>query len=79
MTRTNFLPPCVLELHGAGDRDAGFAAHEVDQGLLVIDLGLEVGRLDQGEFLLGGEPLLLELERALEVAPGFSQAGAGLS
>jgi hypothetical protein len=43
------------------------AAHEIDQGLLIVDLGLEVGRLPLGEIGLGGEPFLLELEVAVEV------------
>ncbi len=57
----------VLVLDGAGDRDAGLAAHETDQGLLVVDLGLEVGRLPLGEVGFGGQALLLELEVTVEV------------
>ena len=72
------FPALVLELDRAGHRDPGFAAHEIDQRLLVIDLGLEIGRLDQGEFLLGGQPLLLELERAIEIALGLLQLELGL-
>ena len=65
------LAAAVLELDGAGHRDPGLAAHEADQGLLIVDLGLEIGRLALGEVGLGGQPLLLELEIAVEI--GFPE------
>jgi len=52
----------VLYLTALATEMRGLAAHEADEGLLIVDLGLEVGRLALAKSASRGQSLLLELE-----------------